>query len=188
MADEERELEKTNQSKFRKRKDVLIKTQNKNRCRKKIRDRDRDTHTERGVRDRSIDRSREENQSSTWRCMKTRAKLRLLPLQLLSGRIEPRKRNRAAQMRWRGKKEIQRWPWYIWGETERERRGVRGFRQHGKGPPVQPVTGKEGHPGRGGEEVDTYVPILAYDRYPIPKCSNTFLFFFFFSFLVVVIV
>ncbi len=113
--------------------------------------------------------------------MKTRAKLRLLPLQLLSGRIEPRKRNRAAQMRWRGKKEIQRWPWYIWGETERERRGVRGFRQHGKGPPVQPVTGKEGRPGGGGE-VDTYVPILPYDRYPIPKCSNSFLFFFFFFF------
>jgi hypothetical protein len=35
----------------------LIKTQNKNRCRERIRDRDRDTHTERGVRDRSIDRS-----------------------------------------------------------------------------------------------------------------------------------
>jgi len=34
-------------------------------------------------------------------------------------------------------------------DTERERRAVRGFRQHGKGPPVQPVTGKEGRPGEG---------------------------------------
>jgi len=57
MADEERELEKTNQSKFRKRKTYSSKPRTKIDADKKIRDRDRDTHTERGVRDRSIDRS-----------------------------------------------------------------------------------------------------------------------------------
>jgi hypothetical protein len=77
----------------------LIKTQNKNRCRKKSetetetekdrRHRETETRTQTGVL--GIDRSREENQSSTWRCMKTRAKLRLLPL--LYGGIEPRKRS-----------------------------------------------------------------------------------------------
>ncbi len=137
--------------------------------------RDRDTHTDGGVRDRSI-KGRESKQYVEMHEDEGEAAIAAAAVR----RNRTAEEKRAAQMRWRGKKGIQRWPCYIWGETHTERRGVRGFRQHGKGPPVQPVTGKEGRPGEGGE-VDTYVPILPYDRYPIPKCSNSFFSFLFFS-------
>lgn len=133
-------------------KDVLIKTQNKNKCRKKS---ETETETEKDRRHRETETRTRTGVLGVDRSIKGRESGQYLEMHEDEGEaataaaaVRKSKRSRAAQMRWRGIKGIQRWPCYIWGETER--RGVRGFRQHGKGPPVQPVTGKEGRPG--GEE------------------------------------
>jgi len=70
-------------------------------------------------------------------------------------------------MGWRGKKGIQRWPCYIWGETQREREGqCAGLGSTGRGRRSSRLPEKKG--ARGGGGVGPFVTIIPEHAYPPP--------------------